>query len=375
MPRPCHPADVLPTLGAIQLDSVNAVGRNHELVIFSRFGSYDIPRLRQALYGGTAFEYWGHSASWLPLAHYPLFLHRVARLKESGRGATTVNAAVRDDHPEVYDDVRRRIERDGPVQASDFAGQSTRSDGWWNYRPAKQVLEDLFDSGELMCVERTPAFGRRYDLTERVLPTWVDGRDPGIDAAMRELVLMSVRRLGVASLAEVKDYYRCHKWREPWREALEVLVADGSVVTVHVPGVRGTSFACPLVLDGPRETPEHRPVLLSPLDNLLWDRPRVKRLFGFIHKFEIYIPAARRQYGYWVMPLLADGRLQGRADLKFDRSESTLLVKGAWLAGASARQMADAITDLATHLSAESVEVPSREGSQNAAVRRAVGAS
>lgn len=279
-----EPPEVLRTLGVIQLDSVSTVARSHELAVYSRFGSYE---------------------------------------------ASTVNIGVREEFADVYDHVIARITAEGPLSAADFGGERQGAAGWWNHKPAKRVLEDLFDQGELACADRTEGFARVYDLAERVVPAHVNRVDPSRAAAARELLIA---------------------------------------------GLRGVAYALPEVLDGPRDVPVHRPVFLSPLDNLLWGRGRIRRLFGFEHTFEIYIPEARRRYGYYVLPLLAKGRLGGRADLKLDRTQGVLRVKGLWLEDAvaddpsCAQNAAAALRDLARHLGAQAIELSRDRGGPPAQV-------
>lgn len=352
------PVDVLRFLGAVQLDSVNVVARSHELVVYSRFGSHDTAELYDQIYGDRAgFEFWGHSASWLPYEDYQLFLHRAENLRAEGRGASTVNIGVRAEHSDLYQVVLDRIRDEGPLGAADFAGDRRGEAGWWNFKPVKRVLEDLFDQGVLMCAGRTAGFARLYDLASRVLPVGTPTDDPGPEEAVRQLVARSVRALGVATGREVADYYRLHRWKMRWQQALDELVADGVVAEVRVEGWKGTAYAIPEVLDGPRTVPDHAPVFLSPLDNLVWHRPRVLRIFGFEHRFEIYIPAERRQYGYYVLPLLADGRLEGRADLKHDRQNGVLRVVGLWLDGADPAHAAAALRSLADQVAAPGIAV------------------
>jgi len=364
--RDASPVEVLERLGAIQLDSVNVVVRSHELVPFSRAGAYSVEGLYDEIYRGRrGFEYWGHSASWLPIGDFRLYRHRVKQLREHGRGATTVNKSVRAAHRRLYREILRRV-RDGPVTAADFAAPAGHRGTWWQWKPAKVVLEDLFDRGELMCAGRTASFARIYDLPERVLDPATDRRDPGVGNAVRALVLRSVTALGVATGAEAADYFRCQRWSAPWREALERLRRRREVVEVEVEGWREPGLVVPAALEGPLEPPAHRATFLSPLDNLLWHRPRTARMFSFEHTFEIYKRPERRRFGYYVMPLLAQGHLRGRADLKLDRAAGALRAHGVWLEGAAPEDMALALVDLAQHLGASSVDVQAIDSGRTA---------
>jgi uncharacterized protein len=366
--RYAEPVDVLRWLGAIQLDSVNTLARSHELTVQARYGRYDVPSLLDRIYGDrVGFEYWGHSASWIDIKDLDLFRHRMARMRKLGRGASTVNKEVRDEHAALYDEVLARIEAEGPLDASAFTG-TRPAGGWFNHKPIKQVLEDLYDQGVLMCSGRTQTFGRRYDLAARVQPT--DTADElSSEAAAYELVICSVARLGVGTAKDVADYYRLHRWQSPWRDALAAAVQDGRITETRVDGWRGPAYADPSALAGSLTTPEHEPAFLSPLDNLLWDRPRVARVFGFEHTFEIYKKPETRRYGYYVLPLLADGQLGGRADLKHDRQVGVLMVHGLWLEGARPKAAAAALRRLAEHLGVNGIEIARVEP---AAEKRAV---
>ena len=208
-----------------------------------------------------------------------------------------------------------------------------------------------------MCTERTAGFARVYDLAERVLPPGLDTRDPGQLAASRHLLLRGLERLGVATAIEMADYFRL-KPIDQVKAAMAELLADGEIVSVDVEGWSKAAFATPAALNGPLDVPSHRPTLLAPFDNLLWERDRIERIFGFHYRVEIYVPEPKRQFGYYVLPLLARGHLCGRADLKLDRKESVLRVRGLWLEGAEPAEAQSALEDLATHLGARDIDLP-----------------
>jgi len=350
-----QPIDLLERLGAIQLDSVNILARNHLLVPFSRLGPYAVGALHTSIYKDRrGFEYWGHMASWLPMAEYRYFLPRMMRMREVSRGwwlqARTENAAL-------YPEVLERVRAEGPLGAAAFEDPRGGRGTWWDWKPAKLVLEDLLDQGLLMCSERTAGFARIYDLAERVLPPGLDTTDPGQLAASRHLLLRGLERLGVATVGEMADYFRL-KPADQVKAAVAGLLADGEIIPVGVEGWQKLAYAAQATLNGPLDVPRHQPTLLAPFDNLLWERDRVERIFGFHYRVEIYVPEARRIHGYYVLPLLARGRLGGRADLKLDRKESVLRVRGLWLEGAEPAEAQTAIEDLAGHLGARDIGLP-----------------
>ena len=350
-----QPVDLLDRLGAIQLDSVNVLARNHWLVPFARIGAYPVDGLHRAIYKDRrGFEYWGHMASWLPIEDYRFFLPRMARMRQSSRGWW---ARVRSDHAELYPLVIERVRTEGPLGAAAFEDPRAARGTWWDWKPAKLVLEDLLDQGELMCADRTAGFARLYDLPERVLPAGLDTSDPGQAEAMRRLLLRGLRALGVATWIEIADYFRLRTSEGSSRAGLAELLAEGAIIQVDVEGWRGPAYAVPDVLDGELSPPEHRPTFLAPFDNLLWERKRVERLFGFRYRVEIYVPEPKRQFGYFVMPLLARGGLLGRADLKLDRRARVLRVRGLWLEGAEPAEAQAALEDLARFLDAADIDL------------------
>jgi uncharacterized protein YcaQ len=352
---PIEPVDLLERLGAIQMDSVNILARNHVLVPFSRLGAYSISALHTAIYQERrGFEYWGHMASWLPIDEYRYFLPRMMRMRETSRGwwvqARTENAAL-------YPLVLERVRAEGALGAAAFEDPRGGRGTWWDWKPAKLVLEDLLDQGLLMCTARTAGFARVYDLPERVLPPGLDTRDPGQLAASKHLLQRGLERLGVATAIEMADYFRL-KPVDQVKAALAGLLADGEIVAVDVEGWPKAAYTTSAALNAPLDVPMHRATLLAPFDNLLWQRDRIERIFGFHFRVEIYVPEPKRIFGYFVLPLLARGQLCGRADLKLDRQQSILRVRGIWLEGAEPHEMQSAIEDLASHLGAADIDFP-----------------
>ncbi len=348
-----EPFEVLERLGAIQLDSVNVLARSHHIVPFSRLGPHGVEAMHAAIYGERrGFEYWGHEASWLPMAEYRYFLPRMQRMRETARGWWT---RIRTEHGELYGPILDRVRAEGPLGAADFEDPRKNRGTWWDWKPAKLVLEDLFDQGLLMAARRTSGFARIYDLTERVLPDWADTSDPGPVGAARHLLARAVVAHGVCTAAEAADYFRLKP--EHWRPALGEMLEAGDVLQVSVEGWRSPALVAPSSLEGALDIPSHPPALLSPFDSLVWERQRVDRLFGFHYRIEIYVPEPKRQYGYYVLPLLARGALGGRADLKLDRKAGILRVRGLWLEGAEPEEAASALRDLASHLEARGIAV------------------
>jgi uncharacterized protein YcaQ len=345
---------VLERLGAIQIDSINVVARSHELVLAARAGPHDRTAFDRLVYRRRAgFEYWGHAASFLPMDRFRLCLPRMRRLAEATRGWW---ADVRQRNRHLYGPVLDRIRAEGPLAASAFRDpDGPRRGSWWDWAPAKHVLEDLFDQGTLLVHDRVN-FERRYDLAERVLPPGVDTSEPTAAEAALELTLLAARALGVGTAADLADYYRLPSAEA--RAALAEAVAAGLLQQVTVTGWARPAYLLPGT-PVPRRV-SHPPVLLSPFDSLIWSRERTERLFGFRYRLEVYVPAGKRVHGYYVMPVLAHGRLVARVDPKHDRQAGRLVLRQLHLEDGVEPELAVAATAaaarrLATHLGADEV--------------------
>ncbi|HEV2121516.1 MAG TPA: crosslink repair DNA glycosylase YcaQ family protein, partial [Chloroflexota bacterium] len=348
---PRRPIDVLDHLGVLQLDSVSVISRPQDMVPFSRIGAYDRAAMHRAVYAEKrGFEYWGHEASWLPMAEYRYFLPRMQRLKGSDWWSRRM-----EQNRELAQYVLDRIRAEGPLTSADFEDPRPQRGTWWDRKPAKQVLETLFASGDLMCAARTVGFARLYDFPERVLPAGLDTTDPGASVAHQYLLRRAVAAMGVATAREAADYYRLKP--EEWKPAVQALLELRQLGAVSVDGWREVGLLVPEALSGPGTVPKHRPAFLSPFDNLIWQRDRTERMFGFHYRIEIYVPEPQRRYGYYVLPLLARGQLVGRADLKHDRQQDVLRVRGLWMEGAEPDEVATALQDLASHIGASGIDI------------------
>ena len=309
-------------LGLLQIDSVNVLVRAHYLPLFSRLGGYDRAAL-DALAAAKAkrfFEYWGHEASLLPVDLHPLMRWRMARA-ERGEGVWGGLRAFAGARRHEADALLARIRSDGPLAASDIEGERTAK-GMWAWSDAKQALEWLFWAGLVSAKHRRNSFERVYDLPERVLPRAVlDVSTPDPADAQRELIGRAARALGVATADDLRDYYRISAADAPG--AIEQLVEEGTLFPVRVREWRQTAY---LHRDARAGRRIEGAALLSPFDPLVWHRPRAERLFGFRYRLEIYTPAHKREYGYYVLPFLLDGSLVARVDLKADRKAGALVV-------------------------------------------------
>ena len=334
-------------LGTIQLDAVNVLARTQFLVPFSRLGGYDPGDLRGLSGPGAPwFEYWGHAASLLPVELQPLFRHRMDRWRldlVDSVVAQQRRRAWRAAHAEYMATVLAEVNDKGPLAASQLSEPRRQTGEWWDRRSVgRRALEVLFSDG-VLAAWRSASFERIYDLTERVIPASVLALPtPPDDAAQRELVALAARSLGVATVADLADYF----WLRtlPTRARVAELVEGGRLTEVTVEGWRDPAYVVP---GASARAPRRREAtLISPFDSLIWARDRAQRLFGFHYRIEIYVPGPQRTYGYYVMPLLLGDQLVARFDLKADRKGSALLVSGAYAEpGQATPVVADASAD------------------------------
>ncbi|SNT03296.1 hypothetical protein SAMN04488107_4713 [Geodermatophilus saharensis] len=311
-------------LAVVQIDSVNVLSRSHYLPAFSRLGAYRRPVLDDFVARRSeVFEYWAHEASYLPVRLHPHLRWRMAAAEEHAWGSMV---RIQRERPGYVSEVLDRVREQGPTKASDLAEpRPDRPGSMWNWHAGKVALEWLFYTGALTARARTTSFERVYDLTERVLPAAVlQTPTPEPADAVRELVRTAARALGVATERDLRDYFRLRP--APARQAIAELAEAGELLPVEVAG-----WGAPAWLDPAARRPRwiRAQALLSPFDSLVWERPRVERIFGFRYRLEIYTPAAQRVHGYYVLPFLLGDRLVARADLKADRQAGVLRVQAA----------------------------------------------
>ncbi len=310
-------------LGLHQIDSVNVLARMHYLPAFSRVGSYDRALLERDAWGPKRsrrlFEYWAHEASLLPIDLHPHFRWRMARAERGEIGWRHLRLFARERNHEAKA-VLDRIAAEGPLAASDFENGSSKS-GWWEWSEAKLALEWLFWSGQITTATRRGSFERVYDLSARVIPRAVfDLPTPDAATAQRALIARSARALGVATAADLRDYFRLKP--EEANHAIPELEEEGVLIPV---AVQGWSQKAWLHRDAKLPRRVRGDALLAPFDPLVWERSRTERLFGFRYRIEIYVPADKRTHGYFVLPFLQDEALTARVDLKADRQNGRLL--------------------------------------------------
>jgi uncharacterized protein len=307
-------------LSCVQLDSISAVDRAHRLTLTSRIGRYRQGTVSRLLGQGRIFEYWAHEASLVPIEDYPLFKRRMASLQDRhwwGRERKT----YRDVEAQVLEAIRER----GALPSRAFEGQGPMPGEMWNWKPAKRALEHLFAAGEVAVAGRD-GFQRLYDLPERVIPDrYLNAATPSEDEFRRGYALRAVQGRGALTEAGIAEHCRLDGGGRGMRPHVDALVEEGLVRRVAVEdGGAPVVVPADAELDG---TVSRSGVLLSPFDNLLWDRAFVERVFEFRHVIEVYKRQHERVYGYYVLPFLYGDRLVGRADLKAERADGVLRVR------------------------------------------------
>jgi uncharacterized protein YcaQ len=331
-PTARHLRATVDRLHLLQIDSVSALVRSHYLPLFSRLGPYDRGLLDKLAWPAKGkrdfFETWAHEASLMPVSYEPLLRWRKTRAL-SHEGIWGGPSRVAQEQPQLVDRLLCRIRDEGPLSASDVTAPRERTPGaMWDWSEEKRALEWLFVTGQLHVARRKPSFERTYDLPERVLPAEIlNAPTPSEDVARAQLLIHACEALGVATLGDLADYFRMKV--PAARPVVAELLAAGELVEVAVAGWQQPGYVRP-GLAIPRRLGAR--ALLTPFDPVVWERSRASRLFGFDYRIEIYVPAIKRIYGYYVLPFLLGDDLVARVDLKADRSRGvpTLQVKGAF---------------------------------------------
>lgn len=322
--KAAHLNRLIERLGVLQIDSVNAVVRSHYLPLFSRLGHYSPLILEQAAWSQgrrrSLFEYWGHEASLLPMALYPLMRWRMERAK-LGQGIYSQMARFGREQQATIQRVMQTVEQQGALGAGGLSTREERAGPWWDWSDEKHALEWLFAAG-LVTVAGRRGFERLYDLPERVIPGEILQQSALSEAeAQRGLLLHSATALGVGTEKDLRDYFRLDPVDS--RNRLAELVENGQLLACQVQGWKAPAFCLPDP-KVPRKVPAS--ALLSPFDSLIWERSRTERLFDFRYRLEIYTPQDKRVFGYYVLPFLHNERIAARVDLRAERANGRLAV-------------------------------------------------
>jgi len=306
------PAGMLRRLGAVQLDTISVLARSHELVAYARLGPIPRARIERAYWHPrqpAAFEYWSHAACVLPIEEWPYYSFRRRALRARGR-------RWHQSIDRVCTEVLARLGAEGPLNATQLGGAKAGGP-WWDWSETKIAVEWLLDVGEVVCVRRD-GWRRVYDLPQRVLPRELRDTDLSDEECLAHLAAVAARALGAATRADLIDYHRLRDLTDGkvnHADHVDQAAMAAGLIPVEIEAAARLipGWADPAAL---AQAPlgRHRVTLLSPFDPLVWDRKRTRRMFGFEHSLEAYVPKAKRRHGYFAMPLLAKGRLLGRVD-------------------------------------------------------------
>jgi uncharacterized protein YcaQ len=306
------------SLGYVQIDTISVVARAHDHVLWSRVCNYRPDFLERLVRERGIFEYWFHAAAWLPMRDYRFALPRMRQLNGERNWFEA-------SEPRLRREILRRIETEGPMRARDFVDPQHRSEGWWQWKPAKQALEQLFMQGELM-VSRRDGFQKVYDLPERVLPDGIDTRMPTPGEYAAYLVDCTLGAHGFATFKSMTYLRKGRGLRERVRQELDARIEDGILTRIDT-GSGSQVYIDPELLESRAPRCNARAKLLSPFDNAVIQRDRGRDLFDFDYQIECYLPASKRQFGYFCLPILYRDRFVGRIDCKAHRNSATLEVK------------------------------------------------
>lgn len=358
-PTQAHFKRILKKMSVLQLDSVQYVCRSHYLPVFARLGVFDTEDLDKFTYGSShVLETWAHEASLIPMEHEPLLRWRKAR-SEQGQVWAHLRKVI-EERPDYPASLRQEIAERGPMHAGQLSEPRKNKKGtWWSGRSdGKVALEWMFHAGQVGA-RRDSNFRRVYNLPERIIPDKVLAIPTPLAAdAHRELLMLAAESHGIASLDCLADYYRI-KITEA-RPRVAELVEEGRLVEVEVEG-----WAKPGYLHPKCERPKSMDVatVLSPFDPVVWNRKRASKLYDFEYRIEIYVPQAKRKYGYYVLPFLLGDTLKARVEVKAERKTGRLLVLGAWIEKGqdkayTAERLADSLRRLATQLKLNTLTLP-----------------
>jgi uncharacterized protein YcaQ len=372
-------------LGFVQVDTINVIDRAHHLTLFSRMHKYRRAMLADLIEKRrTLWEHWTHDASVIPTQWAAHWKHRFDRYRQRVQRHAWWKARLGDEPEKLLASVRERVAKDGPLLSRDFEHQATNvppaEKGWWGWKPQKAALEHLWRCGELVIVKRVN-FQKVYDLTERAMPALHAAPLPPRDEHVEWACRSALERLGTATPGELAAFW--HAIDLPAARAWCVSgLKSGELMEVMIESVDGSrprksvmfakmerimrrwlreQRASSPANDGPMRA-------LSPFDPILRDRNRALRLFGFDYRFEAFVPAPQRRFGYYVMPLLQGERLVGRVNPKFHRDRGELVIDGLWwekgVKPTRARQAAlrEALDRLAEFVGAERVRLSKRAG-------------
>ena len=306
-------------IGYVQIDSISVVERAHHHVLYSRVPNFEPVMIDRMLLDRDIFEYWAHAAAFLPMADFRFSLP----YKQAIKSGQTHWYKTRDQ--KLMDELLARIRTDGPIRSRDVESNTTKRTGWWDWKPAKKALEQMYMEGDLMVSDRE-GFQKTYDLTERVLPSHVNSQMPSRSEFAAYTVEQQLRCHGLASLKGLTYQRRNPELRQAVKAVVTEKLAQGALEQVQV--CSGEVFILETgALERALPRLNNRMLILSPFDNSIIQCDRLKALFQFDYQLECYLPEAKRKYGYFCLPLLYCDKFIGRIDCKAHRKISQLEIK------------------------------------------------
>ncbi len=350
-------------LGYVQLDSINTVERAHHMILHSRADGYRHKHLKELHEErGSLFEHWTHDACLIPTEFYPYWRHRFSRAKER-LAHPNWQQRMGPDGVKVVRSVKARIKKEGPLMSRDFEDKGQGA--WWGWGPSKTALEYLWRAGELAIVRRE-GFQKVYDLTDRCIEECHREDKPSLTETIDWKCREALKRLGIATHGEIAAYWASVSSKQAADWVKKQMGHD--LIPVEVEGKDGSwrkavAFASIEEDLSSLKTPSKRLRLLSPFDPVVRDRKRAERLFGFDYRVEIFVPEKKRQYGYYVLPILEGAKFTGRTDVKVHRKEGRVEVKGLWLedgiklSAAREEGLRKALRRLTTFTGAETIDL------------------
>lgn len=307
-------------LSYIQLDSISVIERAHNHIWRSRVPDFRPDQSNQLLEDAQVFEYWAHAAAYLPIKEYRYYLADKSAVKDG-----TLRRGYTKDR-KLMAQVLKRIADEGPLASKDLEDRRTKSNGWWDWKPAKRAVEALYFEGELMISSRA-GFQKTYNLAERVLPKGIDSTPPTIEERASHMLDQQLACHGLVSAVGATYGRRDAALRQAMKAELAQRLAAGTLVTVTLPN-NSLYYIEPQYLEQPMPRLDNRLKILSPFDNAVIQRKRLIDLFAFDYQLECYVPAPKRRYGYLALPLLYKDNFVGRMDCKAHRADKVLEIKG-----------------------------------------------
>ena len=327
---------IINQLGYVQIDTISIIRRSHHHTLWTRYNNYQEEMLDELqAKDRTIFEYWGHAMSYLPMSDYRYALPKMQKFRNPS--SSWVKYQYRK-CSNLFAPVWDRIRAEGPLGAKDFAPPPGRKGGtWWDWKPAKVALELLFWQGDLM-ISKRENFQKIYDLTERVLPDHIETSLPSKEESGIFLVKRSLQALGVAPEKDIRRFLQAESARDS-----DIQIASSGEISRSLKELIAAGEVTPAILENNKSLPYYmlsvatdkinRPkladgkvYLLSPFDNLIIQRDRMKRIFNFDYALECYLPPAKRTFGYFVLPILWGHNFVGKLDPKADRKNHKFII-------------------------------------------------